>query len=104
HGTNVELVVPLGEERTADGQTGGRIRMRVHERGVGETRSCGTGAGAAAPAGRAWAGADAPSASVGEVPGGLVRVRVLASGHVGAAGPAVLVADLEVYPEALAAR
>src|SRR5690606_35485994 len=72
HGTNVELVVPLGEERTADGEIVGRIRMRVHERGVGETRSCGTGACAAALAVRAWAGADAPSTWFVEVPGGLV--------------------------------
>src|SRR5450631_4177373 len=39
HGTNVEFVRPIGP---------GHIAMRVHERGVGETRSCGTGAAAAA--------------------------------------------------------
>ena len=104
HGTNVELVVPLGEEQAPDGTLVGRVRMRVHERGVGETRSCGTGACAAALAVRTWAGAGAPSTWLVEVPGGLVRVRVLASGHVELAGPAVLVADLEVYPEALVAR
>ncbi|HEY5248815.1 MAG TPA: diaminopimelate epimerase, partial [Dermatophilaceae bacterium] len=37
HGTNVEFVRPIGP---------GHIAMRVHERGVGETRSCGTGAAA----------------------------------------------------------
>src|SRR5665811_2298166 len=42
-GSNVELVVPMGER--ADGS--GVVRMRVHERGVGETQSCGTGACAA---------------------------------------------------------
>lgn len=31
-----------------------RIRLRVHERGVGETRACGTGASAAAAVARAW--------------------------------------------------
>ena len=56
HGTNVELVVPLAP---------GHIRMRVHERGVGETRSCGTGVAAAALATRVWAGAGAPAMSGG---------------------------------------
>ena len=35
HGVNVEFVVRRGERHVA---------MRVHERGSGETRSCGTGA------------------------------------------------------------
>ncbi|NTW38887.1 MAG: diaminopimelate epimerase, partial [Cellulomonadaceae bacterium] len=100
-GTNVELVVPLGEEVTADGVVG-RLRMRVHERGVGETRSCGTGACAAALAVRTWAGNGAPDAWFVEVPGGVVRVRVLAGGHVELAGPAVLVADMVVDLDALA--
>lgn len=102
HGTNVELVVPLGEERDADGAALGRVRMRVHERGVGETRSCGTGACAAALAVRAWAGPHAPDVWLVDVPGGTVRVSVLADGHVELAGPAVLVADLDVDPAALA--
>jgi diaminopimelate epimerase len=37
-----------------------------------------------------------------DVPGGTVRVSVLADGHVELAGPAVLVADLDVDPAALA--
>ncbi len=102
HGTNVELVVPLGEERDVDGTTFGRVRMRVHERGVGETRSCGTGACAAALAVRTWAGPQAPDVWLVDVPGGTVRVSVLADGHVELAGPAVLVADLEVDVAALA--
>jgi len=96
HGTNVELVVPLGEERDADGTVLGHVRMRVHERGVGETRSCGTGACAAALAVRTWAGPRAPDTWLVDVPGGTVRVSVLADGHVELAGPAVLVADLDV--------
>jgi diaminopimelate epimerase len=98
-GTNVELVVPLGEERTADGAVVGRARMRVHERGVGETRSCGTGACAAALAVRAWAaagGAPAVDTWFVEVPGGLLRVRALPDGHVELAGPAELVFSGEV--------
>ncbi|SDC71322.1 diaminopimelate epimerase [Sanguibacter gelidistatuariae] len=92
-GTNVELVVPLGEETTVDGSVVGRVRMRVHERGVGETRSCGTGACAAALAVRAWAGDGAPDVWLVEVPGGTVRVTMLTDGHVELAGPAELVAD-----------
>jgi ABC-type Fe3+-hydroxamate transport system substrate-binding protein len=45
-GANVEFVVPA-EPLVVDGV--GHIRMRVHERGSGETLSCGTGAAAAAP-------------------------------------------------------
>src|SRR5690606_35113099 len=91
-GTNVELVVPLGETTLADGTTAGALRMRVHERGVGETRSCGTGACAAALAVRAWAGAGAPDVWRVEVPGGVLRVTVRGE-RVELAGPAVLVAD-----------
>jgi len=98
-GTNVELVVPLGEERTAAGEVVGRARMRVHERGVGETRSCGTGACAAALAVRTWAaagGTPAVDTWFVEVPGGLLRVRALPDGHVELAGPAELVFTGEV--------
>ncbi len=95
-GTNVELVVPLGEVTAPSGVLVGRVRMRVHERGVGETRSCGTGACAAALAVRTWAGSGAPDVWVVDVPGGSLRVRVLPSGNVELAGPAVLVATGEV--------
>lgn len=83
HGTNVELVRPLGA---------GHIRMRVHERGVGETRSCGTGAAAAALATRFWAGGRGDTWTV-DVPGGRLRVRALPGDEVELAGSAVLVAD-----------
>ena len=46
-GTDVEFVV-LAEPLVEAGE--GRVTMRVHERGVGETLSCGTGACAAAAA------------------------------------------------------
>jgi diaminopimelate epimerase len=84
-GTNVEFVRPLGP---------GHIAMRVHERGVGETRSCGTGAAAAALATRWWAGSDTASDVWRvDVPGGTLRVRALPGQQVELAGPAVLVAD-----------
>ena len=84
-GTNVELVRPLGPDH---------IAMRVHERGVGETRSCGTGAAAAAIATSFWAGQHlaTPTWTV-DVPGGRLRVRLLPDQHVELAGPAALVAD-----------
>ncbi|WP_028049856.1 diaminopimelate epimerase [Cellulomonas sp. URHD0024] len=101
NGVNVELVVPLGEDRAPDGSLVGRVRMRVHERGVGETRSCGTGACAAALAVRSWAGAGAPDVWLVDVPGGTVRVSVLPGGHVELAGPALLVATADVDLSAL---
>jgi len=50
-----------------------RIRLRVHERGVGETRACGTGACAAVVVGRR-SGELADEVTV-ELPGGELRVR-----------------------------
>ena len=91
NGSNVEFVVTLGGE-IRDGVERGRIRMRVHERGSGETMSCGTGACAAALAVRFWAGPDAPDVWDVEVPGGLVTVRVTGN-HVLLEGPAELVAE-----------
>ena len=102
YGTNVELVVPLDTEDAGEGPIG-RLRMRVHERGVGETRSCGTGACAAALAMRAWAGEGAPRTWRVDVAGGTVGVRVLPGGTVELAGPAVLVADGRIDPAWLAA-
>jgi diaminopimelate epimerase len=99
-GSNVELVVPQGERHGPDGIEGS-LRMRVHERGVGETQSCGTGACAAALAVRSWAGAGAPDVWRVEVPGGVVRVTV-SGDRVRLAGPAVLVADAVVDLDALA--
>lgn len=91
NGANVEFVVPA-DPLVVDGV--GRIRMRVHERGSGETLSCGTGAAAAALATRHWAGDGAPDRWLVEVPGGVVGVRVIATedgDHVALSGPAELV-------------
>lgn len=96
-GTNVELVVPLDVESGV-----GHLRMRVHERGVGETRSCGTGACAAALAARTWAGDGVPDVWRVDVPGGTLRVSVMGA-RVELAGPAELVADGVLNPEWLRA-
>ena len=94
HGTNVEFVVP-SEPLVHDGV--GTVTMRVHERGVGETQSCGTGACAAAVATRHWAGQGAPDAWHVKVPGGVVGVKffTVADGHehVELSGPATIVAS-----------
>ena len=84
-GVNVEFVERVGERH---------VRMRVHERGSGETRSCGTGACAV---GIALAEADGllgPHVDVTyrvDVPGGTLHVRV-APDHVVLTGPAQIVA------------
>jgi diaminopimelate epimerase len=90
-GANVEFVVP-SDPLVRDGV--GHIRMRVHERGSGETLSCGTGAAAAALATRHWAGAGAPNQWRVTVPGGVVGVRMFPTEdgeHVALSGPAELV-------------
>ncbi|MGV0802049.1 diaminopimelate epimerase, partial [Mycolicibacterium elephantis] len=53
----------------------GSVSMRVHERGVGETRSCGTGTVAAAVAALAFSGATTGTLRV-RIPGGEVTVTV----------------------------
>lgn len=95
NGTNVEFVVPeeIEDTEAETGQTNvGAIRMRVHERGVGETLSCGTGACAAAAATRFWGGEDAPDEWLVHVPGGTLAVTFVLGPdeleHVVLAGPA----------------
>jgi diaminopimelate epimerase len=82
HGANVEFM--------AVDQAAASITVRVHERGAGETLSCGTGAAAAALAAWAWAGAGGPATWTVRVPGGTLRVRLL-DDMVELAGPAKLV-------------
>lgn len=91
HGANVEFVV-AADPLVRDGV--GHIRMRVHERGSGETLSCGTGAVAAALATRHWAGTGAPNQWRVDVAGGTVGVRMFPTEdgeHVSLSGPAELV-------------
>lgn len=90
-GTNVEFVAPA-QPLVEDGI--GRIRLRVHERGVGETLSCGTGAAAAALATRHRAGTGAPNNWRVDVPGGSLGVHMFPTEdgeHVALSGPAELV-------------
>ncbi|MBK8076376.1 MAG: diaminopimelate epimerase [Kineosporiaceae bacterium] len=98
-GANVEFVVPgHGVDRDAAGRPLGHLVMRVHERGSGETRSCGTGAVAAVLAARVWAGDGAPDEWTVDVPGGRLLVRLaqgspLAGEHAELVGPARIVAE-----------
>ena len=95
HGANVEFITPAGGE---PGGTG--VRMRVHERGVGETLSCGSGACAAAAAVLREAGLDAGVVTV-DVPGGRLTVSLTGT-DCALTGPAVLVAHGSVDISALA--
>ncbi|GAB3876845.1 diaminopimelate epimerase [Kibdelosporangium lantanae] len=87
HGVNVEFSRRLAPDA---------IRMRVHERGVGETRSCGTGTVAAAAAMLHLTGTGTGMSTV-DVPGGRVRVEVTENGST-LTGPAVLVARGQLDP------
>ena len=86
--TNVEFVTPDGVDA---------LRMRVWERGVGETQSCGTGACAAAAVAhrRDLVG---PRVAV-RVPGGVLTVDVGDTIRLG--GPVVHVFDVSVDPRVL---
>ncbi|MFZ5850304.1 MAG: diaminopimelate epimerase [Actinomycetota bacterium] len=92
-GVNVEFVARQGPTRLA---------LRVWERGVGETRSCGTGVCAAAAAAARDAGLAGPVTFEVQVPGGRLEVGLAADGALELTGPAVLVADGEVRPGWLA--
>ena len=87
-GVNIEVLTAPAD---------GAVSMRVHERGVGETRSCGTGTVAAAVAALAFAGAATGTLLV-RIPGGEVTVTVTdASSYL--RGPSVLVARGELSEE-----
>jgi diaminopimelate epimerase len=86
NGANVEFIAPAP----------GPVAMRVHERGVGETRSCGTGTVAAALASLRAAGLSAGRLAV-DTPGGRLEVTIRdAGGSTALHGPAVLVARGEL--------
>ncbi|UED86977.1 diaminopimelate epimerase [Streptomyces profundus] len=93
-GTNVEFVVDRGERHVA---------LRVHERGSGETRSCGTGACAVMVASARRDGHD-PAADgrpvdyTVDVPGGRLLITEAPDGTVTMTGPAVIVAEGTLAP------
>ncbi|MCL8250584.1 diaminopimelate epimerase [Aeromicrobium fastidiosum] len=82
-GVNIEFVVREGERHVA---------MRVHERGAGETRSCGTGACAVAVATAVADRAERPVTYRVDVPGGTLHVTWDADDHITLTGPAEIVA------------
>lgn len=89
-GVNVEFVQRLSDDH---------IAMRVFERGVGETLSCGTGACAAAVAARRSAGASPDGQRVRvDVPGGSLGVTWQRDGTVDLDGPASFVAHGTIDP------
>jgi len=82
-GVNVEFVNIVGERHAL---------MRVYERGIGETQSCGSGACAVVAALAAIEGANSGEYIV-DVPGGRLTVTFDDAGHLLLRGPAVLVAE-----------
>jgi diaminopimelate epimerase len=80
-GVNVEFVVGAAPH----------VRMRVHERGVGETASCGTGACAVGAVALRHAGQDTGECKV-DVPGGTLTITVTDE-TLYLTGPAVIVAE-----------
>jgi diaminopimelate epimerase len=88
-GVNIEFVKDLPGSDL-------HIAMRVHERGSGETRSCGTGACAAAVASGIWHDARREGDDLTyrvDVPGGTLTVSWTADDRVLLTGPAVIVAS-----------
>jgi diaminopimelate epimerase len=90
-GVNVEFVVDRGP---------GHVAMRVHERGSGETRSCGTGACAVAVAAARRDGVDpavtgTPATYTVDVLGGTLVITERPDGEIEMTGPAVIVAEGE---------
>ncbi|MGW1870981.1 diaminopimelate epimerase [Streptomyces mauvecolor] len=97
-GVNIEFVVDRGPAHVA---------MRVHERGAGETRSCGTGACAVAVAAARRDGVDpavtgTPATYTVDLPGGTLVITEYPDGEIEMTGPAVIVAEGVIDPSLLA--
>ncbi len=95
NGANVEFVQDVGDQHVA---------MRVHERGSGETLSCGTGAVAVAVAVAERDGVTEPTKYRVDVPGGALHVEIDGNGNTTLSGPTEFVATGEVTPSWLATR
>ena len=74
----------------------GELEMRVFERGVGETRSCGTGTCAVALAATIAKGGRLPSRWIINPPGGRLIVDIDGHSNATLTGPALLVCDLDL--------
>jgi diaminopimelate epimerase len=83
-GVNVEFVVRRGERHVA---------MRVHERGSGETRSCGTGACAVMVAAAVADNAERSTPYTVDLPGGTLEIVWTEDDRILMTGPAVLTAE-----------
>lgn len=83
-GVNVEFVVRQGDQHVA---------MRVHERGSGETRSCGTGACAVMVAAAIADQAERGTSYRVDLPGGSLDIVWTDDDRILMTGPAVLVAE-----------
>jgi len=88
-GVNVEFVQFLEN---------GELAMRVHERGSGETRSCGTGTCAVALAATLKKGMKLPAKWVINPPGGRLVVEIDPHSNATLSGPAVLIKDFDLEP------
>ncbi|MFE9727600.1 diaminopimelate epimerase [Streptomyces sp. NPDC005794] len=93
-GVNIEFVADRGPRHVA---------MRVHERGSGETRSCGTGACAVAVAAARRDGADpartgSPATYTVDLPGGTLVITEYPDGGIDMTGPAEIVAEGVIDP------
>ena len=72
------------------------IQMRVYERGIGETKSCGTGTCAVALAATIKSGQKLPIKWRINPPGGQLVVEIDAHSNATLTGPAVLLKDIEL--------
>ncbi|MET7310170.1 diaminopimelate epimerase [Streptomyces sp. NPDC005134] len=93
-GVNIEFVVDRGPRH---------VGMRVHERGSGETRSCGTGACAVAVAAARRDGVDptqtgTPATYTVDLPGGTLVITEQPDGEIEMTGAAVIVAEGMIDP------
>ena len=87
NGVNVEFVRVAGPHH---------LQVRIHERGVGETLSCGTGICAAVTVARDAEGETAPATWRVEIEGGTVFVDIDTDGETTLRGPAQIVGTIAI--------